>query len=171
MFFKGKYAWPIILMWLLFSACGYQFAGGGSLPSGIQSISIKIFENRSAETGVENVITNDLIYEFTRHGQEVITDSFSSDAVLTGVIESISIETITHRGEYSSLERRVGVQVSLELTDQTGKVIWHRKNISEDQAYQVLSDKQSTERIKKAAIQTLSKRLAEKIYNSLTIDF
>ena len=171
MFLKRKYAWAIILLWSLFSACGYRFAGSGSLPSGIKTISIKMFENRSAETGVENIITNDLIYEFTRHEQVVLAGADMADAILTGVVKSISERTISHKGEYTSDERRVMLKLDLQLTDKSGGVIWSAKDVSDNEAYKVLSEKQATEQLKKAAIKRLSKRLSEKIFNSLTVDF
>jgi len=171
LFVKKKYAWAIILFWLLFSACGYRFAGGGSLPSGITSVSVEMFQNRTAETGVETIITNDLIYEFTRHEQVVVTGSDKADAILTGVVQSISERTISHRGEYTSDERRVVLNLDLKLTNKSGGVIWSAKGVSENEAYKVMSGKQSTERNKRVAIQTLSKRLAENIFNSLTADF
>lgn len=168
---KKKYAWTIILLWSFFSACGYRFAGGGSLPAGITSISVKMFENRTAETGVENIITNDLIYEFTRHEQVVVAGSDKADAILTGVVQSISERTISHRGEYTSSERRVVLNMDLRLTHKSGGVIWSAKAVSENEAYQVMPEKQSTERNKRVAIETLSKRLAENIFNRLTADF
>jgi outer membrane lipopolysaccharide assembly protein LptE/RlpB len=168
---KKKYAWAIILLGSLFSACGYRFAGGGSLPSGITSVSVEMFQNRSAETGVETIITNDLIYEFTRHEQVVVTGSDKADAILTGVVQSISERTISHRGEYTSDERRVVVNVDLQLKNKSGGVIWSAKGVSENEAYKVMSGKQSTERSKRLAIQRLSKRLAENIFNRLTADF
>jgi len=171
LFVKKRYAWAIILFWSLFSACGYRFAGGGSLPSGITSISIDMFENRTSETGVENIITNDLIYEFTRHEQVVVTGKDKADAVLTGVIVSISSKTISRKGEYTSDERRVELKVDLQLTDKSGGVIWSAKDISDNEAYKVSSTKQVTERNKKVAIQRLSKRLSENIFNRLTADF
>lgn len=171
MFVKKKYAWAIILLGSLFSACGYRFAGGGSLPSGITSVSVEMFQNRSAETGVETIITNDLIYEFTRHEQVVVTGSDKADAILTGVVQSISERTISHRGEYTSDERRVVVNVDLQLKNKSGGVIWSAKGVSENEAYKVMSGKQSTERSKRLAIQRLSKRLAENIFNRLTADF
>ena len=170
-FVKKKYAWAFILLGSLFSACGYRFAGGGSLPAGITSISVEMFKNRTAETGVENIITNDLIYEFTRHEQVVVTGSDKADAILTGVVKSISERTISHTGKYTSNERRVELKVDLQLTDKSGRVIWSAKAVSENEAYQVMSEKQSTERNKRIAIQTLSKRLAENIFNGLTADF
>ena len=166
-----KYAWAIILVGWLFSACGYQFSGGGSLPSGITSISIEMFRNRTAETGVETIITNDLIYEFSRREQVVVTGSDKADSILTGVVQSISERTISHTGEYTSDERRVEVNVDLKLTNRSGEVIWSRKSVSEDEVYKVSSQKQSTERRKREAIKTLSKRLAETIFNELTANF
>ena len=130
-----------------------------------------MFKNRTAETGVETIVTNDLIYEFTRHEQVVVTGSDKADAILTGVIRSISERTISHKGEYTSNERRVVLRVDLELKNKSGEVIWSAKGVSEDEAYTVMSGKPSTERNKRVAIQTLSKRLAEDIFNRLTADF
>lgn len=166
-----KYAWAIILLGSLFSACGYRFSGGGSLPSGITSVSVEMFQNRTAETGVETIITNDLIYEFSRHEQVIVTGSDKADAILTGVVQSISERTISHRGEYTSDERRVVLKLDLHLTNKSGGVIWSAKGVSDNEAYKVMSGKQSTERSKREAIKTLSKRLAENIFNRLTADF
>ena len=166
-----KYAWALILLGSFLSACGYRFAGGGSLPSGITSISVEMFENRTGETGVENIITNELIYEFTRHEQVVVTGSDTADAILTGVVQSISERAISHTGEYTSNERRVELKLDLQLTDRTGGIIRSAKAISGNEAYKVSSTKQGTELNKKVAIKTLSKRLAENIFNRLTVDF
>jgi outer membrane lipopolysaccharide assembly protein LptE/RlpB len=171
LFVKKRYAWAIILFWLLVSACGYQFSGGGSLPSGITSISIEMFENRTSETGVETIITNDLIYEFTRREQVVVTVSDKADAILTGVVKSISERTISHKGEYTSDERRVKLNLDLKLKDKSGGVIWSAKDVSDNEAYKVLPNKQATEQAKKVAIKRLSKRLAENIFNNLTANF
>jgi len=171
LFVKKKYAWAIILLGWLFSSCGYRFAGNGSFPSGITSISVEMFKNRSALTGMENIITNDLIYEFIRHDQTILTGKDKADAVLTGVIVSISSRTISHRGEYTSNERRVELKVNLQLTDKSGGVIWSAKNISDNEAYKVSSTKQVTERNEKLAIEKLTKRLAENIYSMLTANF
>ena len=172
MFFKGKIIWIFfaILCFLAFlSACGYRFAGGGSLPSGIKSVCVTMLANRTSETGVENTFTNDLIYEFTRNGKIASIDK--ADALLSGVIRSMSIETISHRGAHTSSERRVTFTLDLKLTDNEGRIIWSAKGVSGNEAYDVESDKLSTEQNRSKAISTLSTRLAEKVYNSLTEDF
>lgn len=171
MFFKGKIIWIVfaILCFLAFlSACGYKFAGGGSLPSGINSVCVTILENRTSEIGVENTFTSDLIYEFTRNGK--IASLNKADALLSGVVKSMSIETISRSGTQTSVERRVTIILDLKLTDNDGRIIWS-KGISGNEAYDVASDKLSTEQNRRSAISTLSTRLAEKVYNSLTEDF
>ena len=171
MFFNRKYSWTIIFLGLIFSACGYRFAVEGNLPSNVKSIFIKILENRTGETGVESVFTNDLIYEFTRDRKVVLTSSDKADAILTGVIKSMRIRTISRKGSHTPLERRVQVAVDLKLTDPNGSVIWSAKGVSTNEAYNVAPDKHVTEQNRRVAIEALSKRLAEKVYNRLTADF
>ena len=161
----------VCFLLVVFSSCGYSFRGGGNLPEDIKSLSIKILENRTSETGVENIFTNDLIYEITTHGKVMLTNESSADAILSGVIKSMRIDIISRSDSYSSLERRVTVTLSLKLKDPTGKVIWSARDITENEEYNVSSDKQTTEKNRREAITTLSKRLAEKVYNRLTDDF
>ena len=141
------------------------------MPEGIKSLSIKMLENRTSETGAENIFTNDLIYEITSFDKVVLTKENSADGILTGVIKSMRIDAISRRDSYSSLERRVIVTLSLKLTDPTGRVIWSAKDLSASKDYIVSSDKQTTERNRRNAVKTLSKRFAEKVYNRLTDDF
>ena len=166
-----KRVWPVIVILLFFSACGYRFSGSGNLPGGIQTVAIEIFENRTTETGLENIITNDLIYEFSRKGRRVEKDSKKAEAVLTGVIESERIATISRRAQQSALARRVTIVVGLKLTGSDGGVKWSASGVSSFQDYNVTTDKQANEISKRRAIEDLSKKLAEKVYNRLTDNF
>ncbi|MFO7665738.1 MAG: LPS assembly lipoprotein LptE, partial [Desulfobacterales bacterium] len=124
----------------------------------------------TAESGIENVITNDIIYEFIRNGRAAAKID-DADAYLTGIIESANDEAISRQSSQTSLERRITVILSLKLKDKSGKIIWSRKSISADQAFAVTADKYETEKNKSAAIELLSKRLAENVYNRLTDNF
>jgi len=166
-----KALWILVLCWTTVAACGYRFTGGGDLPEGIRKISVTILENRTQETGLENVVTNDLIYEFTRSGKAKVTDREQADAILSGVIRSMRTATVTHRGEQTALERRVTISVDLKLTDQAGQVLWAVKGLSANETYVVESDKLDTEENKREAIAALSKRMAEKVFNRMTGDF
>ncbi len=149
-------------------ACGYRFAGGGELPHGVRTVAVDIFQNRTAETGVEGIVSNDIIVEFTRNGHTFTTQKERADAFLSGKIESIRTRSIARKSVHRAQERRVTVVVSLKLSDAGGKVLWQSGNISENEAYEVFDDKAATELNKRNAISVLSKRLSEKIYYQMT---
>ena len=130
----------MVIAGFLFSACGYRFAGGGDLPASVKRVSIAVLENKTAESGIENIITNDIIYEFTRNGK-VAAKIDDADAYLTGTIESANDEAISRKSAQTSLERRITVVLSLKLKDKSGKIIWTGKGIAADQAFAVTADK------------------------------
>ncbi len=168
---KGNNTWIIALFLMVFSSCGYGFVGSGSFPADVKSVCIAILENRTSETGVENILTNDLIYEVTRANKVTLASRDKADALLSGVIKSMNIETISRTGTHSPLERRVRVAVDLKLTSPDGRVIWSARDISANEAYDVMPDKLATEQNKRDAISVLSKRLAESVYNRMVADF
>jgi TolB-like protein len=154
----------VVMIW----GCGYRFTGGGDFPFRIKSIFVPVFENRTAETGIENVVTNDFIYEMTRSSKISVVEREVADAVLLGVITSLSTQTMSRSGTQMPLERRVRMFLDLKLTDREGKVLWATRGFSDDESYQVSLDKFSTEQRKRVAINTLSKRMAEMVYYQLT---
>jgi len=171
LFLKRSNIWIIFLFLMIVSACGYKFTGGGSFPAGIKSICVVTLENRTSETGAENIFTNALIYEVTRDNKVFLTTKDKADALLSGIIKSMSIQTISHKGTHSSLERRVTITVDVKLTTPDGKVMWYANDVSANEAYDVMSGKLATEQKRRGAISALSKRLAEKLYARITDDF
>lgn len=152
------------------SGCGYRFSGGGALPKDVKQVFVAMLENRTEETGIESVLTNDLIYEFSRSGT-FAGGKNQADAHLTGVIDSITKGTISRIGINTSQERRVSLIVSFRLTGKDGVEIWSAKGVSENETYLVEKDRETTDRNRRIAIERLSKRLAEKVYQRLTDNF
>lgn len=170
----SKEAWAALLCLAFFfiPACGYRFSGGGTLPSGVKRVSVPVFENRTSEAGIETFFANDLIDEFTRAGIPVADSSESAEAVLKGVIRSISIDTISHGTQKSSLEKRVGVIVDVRLESKTGAVLKEYRGLSESETFDSAEGRRSAiDQNQREAIYTISKRLSEMIYKMLTDDF
>jgi hypothetical protein len=152
-------------------SCSYRFSGSGSLPSGITRLYISVIENRTSEAGIEKYITDGLINEFIQRRKDVLSKQEEAEGILSGSIDYIQDTSIAHSSQSKSTQSRVVLGLTLKLVDQKGKIIWAVNGINANQAYNVTNDKTLTEQNKKNAIQILSKRLAEKVYNRLTDDF
>lgn len=151
--------------------CGYHFKGMGlAAPEGVQTIAVTMLKNRTSESGIETVFTGDLAYEFTRSKVLRVVDKDAADAVLSGSIVSLDVNTISHTASYYSDERRVTVTLALALRRATGQVIWSDTGLSDQEEFKV-SDKLTTERNRRAAIEVMSERLAEKIHNRILEGF
>ena len=153
-------------------SCGYRFSGTGQLPAGIQKVCVAVLDNPTAETGIETILLNDLIYEFTRGGHQVVYSKAEADATLAGRIASLNVDIISRKTAQKSQEVRITLALNLTLTDKDDNVIWFVNPISENQSYEVVTgDKSTTEQNHHKAIEVLSKRLAQTVYNHLTAGF
>ena len=163
----------MILAVLTISSCGYRFSGGGELPGEVKRVFITIFNNRTSELGVENVLAAQLTDEFLSLGPKGVlaSERQTADAELSGVISSVVINTVTLRTQLSSAERRVRITVAARLTGTNGKVLWRADALSASQPYNVEADKLTTDVNKRAAINSAARLLAETIYNSMTSAF
>ncbi len=159
-----------IPVFLLLSACGYRFAGGGKLPFDIQTIYVEIFLNRTAETGAEVAFANDMSYEFSRNGYN-IADREKAEAVLSGEISSISVSTASRRGQITSLERRVTATVNIRITDKKGKELRNLSGISASEVFSVTSESSTDDYNKQLILKRISRRIAEETYARLSDEF
>jgi outer membrane lipopolysaccharide assembly protein LptE/RlpB len=152
--------------------CGYRLAGRGELPGNVQSVAVKMLENRSSETGVETLMTNALINELNRRRRGSVVAPDQADAVLTGTIESLSWDTVAHIGVNTAAQRKVYATMSLTLTDRSGHVVWRRTGLSGSQAYTVVDgNKTATEINRRQAVAILAEQVAENVYRRLTDNF
>ena len=163
----------IALCIVMVNACGYQFAGQGQFPSGVERIFIEVFENLTSKAGIERVVTNQVVFEFTRQRQQSLaSDAESADAVLKGVIRTIRTQTISRVGTEVASEREAIMTVDLKLVKQDGgEVIWAAKGLIDRQAYNVSENKLETDRNESLALARLSERMSERIFSRLTNDF
>ncbi len=161
----------LLMAVLLIHGCGYKFVGGGQLPAGVKTVAVVMFENRTGETGLESTMTNYLNYEFTRNGVKVTSNQDRADAVLTGTIKSASVETVSYRGDQTTVENRVAVVVSARLKSRDGVELWAVDNMTERETYKADTDNTTVVTNKRSALTTLCKKMAENFYGRMTEDF
>ena len=158
-------------MFLLPVSCGYGFRGGGKLPADVKTITISVFENRTRETGIENTITNDIVFEFTRSDAVTVTDPETADAIFSGVVAGLVTYSVSRTNQVTATQQRVEVSLDVKMTSPKGKLLWSADGIRENESFNVGNSLIETEQNQRAAIEVLSKRLAQKVFYQLTEDF
>ena len=162
-----------LVVFVALAGCGYHLKGTGlTAPEGVRTIAITVLQNRTSESGIETVFTSDLVYEFTRSKVLRVVGKDTADAVLSGRVAFLTVDTISHTANYASDERRVTITLDLALEGAGGKVIWSDRALSDKEAFKVdPSNKLETESKRREAIEAISERLAEKIHNRILQDF
>jgi len=117
----------ILSMSALSLRCGiYSFKG--SLPPHLHTIAIPLFENRTAEFGVPEELTDAVIEKFTQDNSLKIADRSNADVILEGTIVRIN----DRAGAYNSQERvqdlKIYITVSIKCIDQVKRqVLWEER--------------------------------------------
>ncbi|MBU1652789.1 hypothetical protein KKA00_11245 [bacterium] len=107
----------ISLMFVLMTICGcfkYSFTGKGG-PGHISSVAIPLFENSTAEYGIVEDLTDELILTFQNDNTLKIADESSADAVLWGKLTRVEDVPYTYEGEGEAANFSVG-EYKLTLT-------------------------------------------------------
>jgi hypothetical protein len=161
-----------IVCLVLFTSCGYRFAGSEGPPQGVEKLFIQRIDNKTTEPDLDNLITNALKNEFIQKYRGVLVDKERADAVLSGVVVGVRTETIARRGALTSLERRVYMTIDLTMKSSGSERIWFAKGITASETYTVTSgDKEGTEQNKRRALEDAARRLAEISFNRLSDNF
>jgi hypothetical protein len=162
-----------ILALLALFGCNYHFAGtGGRAPGDIQSVSINVLRNQTAEIGVETIFTNAILNEFIRWKRLQVKPLKEAEAVLGGSIARIRTQTSSHLTRTRTLETRVTVTLSLTLTRvDTDEVLWKNKSLSYFDTYVEAENALNTATLRREAFRRIAEFLAEKIHKDLFEEF
>ena len=167
-----KLSLVVILTAVLCWACGYRFAEQGGFPGDTERLFVNVLENKTQETGVENIVTAALLSELTlRKTHHLAGKLADADVVLSGIVKHVNISTISVSEATVANQRRVTVTVALTLSKADGSTIWAGGDISDFEAYLVDLNQELTDANRQNAIRKLSKRMAERVVNRFSDDF
>lgn len=131
-----------ILSHLLLTACGYHSSTHAQvkLPSGIDTIAVPVFINKTSSYRAEQILTQAVVREFTsRSPYRIATqDDGTSDAVLHGTVVTTNVYPLTYdsqTGRQSSAI--VQINMSVKLVDKHGKTLFENPNYQFREQYQV----------------------------------
>ena len=152
-------------------SCGYQFEGGGYINNDVTLVAVKMLENKTSEAQADIIFTNALIKEIMEKTDTKIVDEPRASTVLKGRINAITFATLSRSTTESVIERRITASVDIKLINQDGQIIWAVKNFTSDEEYKVSEDKITDESNKRAAVEKISIRIAEKLVSKMLNNF
>lgn len=108
----------------LLCGCGaYSFSG--AVAGDIKSITIPLFDNQTAEFGIQETITDALIAGFQREGILKVVDETRADAILHGTILRIDDTPNTYTADEQVSEYRFQITCEISLENaRTGEDLW-----------------------------------------------
>jgi outer membrane lipopolysaccharide assembly protein LptE/RlpB len=125
---------------LLLAGCGYALVGKGSvLPDHIRSVTINAFENRTTRPEIEQRVTEEVARQFSQRGRyRIVSDPQKADAVLDGVIQSLSTRPVqfSSAGRATRLETVVTLQATLRERA-TDEILWSQSRLMFREQYEV----------------------------------
>lgn len=154
-----------------FASCGYKFAGGGLLPGKTKLVAVKMFENKTSETGAENIFSNALSMELVTKSDTKVVGIEKAEAFFTGVVKSISISKLTRTSDDAVIERKVSAVIDLKMVDKDGQVLWSVKDFQGREEYQVTTQNLTDMASRTLAVRKIAERIAQKVVGSLLDDF
>ena len=150
---------------LLFSGCGYHFAGqGGHLPGGLSKIYVAPINNLTSEPYLETKLISRVTDEFARSGQIAeVFNSAAAEAILTLTIRTYSRQAISYDSQDDIAEYDSAMTVDARLIRvKSNQELWQQR-ISWKSSYSVSSDKAAQDSAEANAIEEICQRLAEEL--------
>ena len=112
----------------------------GSIPAHINSIAIPIVENQTAEFGMSESVTENLIAKFNEENILRVTDEDQATSILRGTIIKVTDEPYTFTKEEAVTEYRFTVHMKVEWYDVREDKVLIKKNFSGWGAYGLSGD-------------------------------
>jgi len=131
-----------VFLWyflFVFTGCMY-YSMAGSIPSHINSIAIPIVENQTAEFGMSESVTENLLSKFNEENILRVTDEEQATSVLRGIITRVSDAPYTFTKQEAVTEYRFTVHMNVEWYDVRDDKVLMKKNFSGWGAYGLSGD-------------------------------
>ncbi len=159
------------LLLLLLAGCGYT-PRGLSPGIGVSTLYIQPLGNRTAEPFLDSMLTNDLIMWFSRDRQlRLVASAKEAEAVLSGDVASYSRTSVAYNRRDKIQEYRSEMRVNANLRRVTdGKILWKDSVFWTEESLNS-ADRARQDDFETEAMQKISQRLAEQIYQRIQENF
>jgi hypothetical protein len=168
--------WLVAMGGLLLVSCGYRFVNPErALGPDVEQIEIRPLENRSNEPGLERVLVDGLVEEFSRRGQLKPVygpPAGASGLSLGGVIRDVQIRPASFSSAGLATELEIRMVVAFDLAGGSGaKPLWENQEIVLTERYLASSDPGAEQAYKEQAFERIAMELAGRVHDVLLQTF
>lgn len=126
----------VVAALLVLGGCGYSLRG--TLPGHLQTVAVPVFTNRTAEPGVENVLTQAVVEAFATNGRLRVVRPDVADSILEGEVTGFEVQSIAFDPGANVRQFRVVVRMDLRFRDlKQGTVLFEQKGFQERADFRV----------------------------------
>lgn len=129
----------------------------------LQTVAVPVFENLTAEPGIEAVFTGALRQEFLTKSRLRVVPESQADAVFIGQIRRLSTTDVAHRKAQDTVLTRLTVTLDVRCVDrETGKILWQDRALTYFEDYlqnpqAIVSFQNRQEALQRAARETAAR--------------
>ncbi len=156
-------------------ACGYRpVASLHALPSDLRRIEVPVFENRSREPGVEKMLADALLEEFSRRGvlDPVLRGTGHAGLALRGVVVDVRFVTSAVSSVGLNLEVELTLVLDVELLRGAPRErVWQPDGLRVREKFLSSSDAQVETTNKEQALRSVAARLAGRLHDEIVQTF
>ncbi len=162
----GRFVLGTVVLLSVFG-CGYRFASEGLGPEPtIATVAIPVFENLTAEPGLEPIFTGALRREFMLRSEIRVVPRREADAVFLGRIVRLTTSDVAHRESQNTTLTRLLVTLDIRCVDQrSGAVIWQDRSLTYYQDYLQDVDPLIGFQNRREALRRIARDLAVRIHD------
>jgi len=129
------------MIFFAFCSCGiYTFSP--SAMGGLKTIAVRVFENKTTEYGIDDLITHEVNQSFIDDNTLKVVPEGQADIVLIGEVSSYSHDPYTYDETETVQEYicRIGLKIKIQYTD-SEKILWENDNLSDYGVYSIADGK------------------------------
>jgi len=155
------------------AGCGYRFSGEGPGPRpGLHRVAIPLFENDTAEPGLETLFAGELRREFLTRGSMEATSEGEAEAVFRGRVVNIYTVEVAHRDVEETIESRLYVTLNIHCEDaETKSVLWSANGFSYYEEYFQNEDPMVSYENRRQALEVIAREMAVRIHDRFLSNF
>lgn len=153
------------------AGCGYHVGGKGDmLPKTLHTIACPAFKNATTKYKLTGLLPQEIGREFTaRTSYKVVADPKNADAVLEGTIKGYyAAPTVYDPATGRSSGVLLSVWLDLTLRERaTNKVLYTRTSMEVRERYEITADQRSYIDESDAALERMSRSVAQQVVSSI----